>query len=94
MEHAGTALANHHQSIFAIAHLYNAARQTKTLTTSWPTLDKVIQTQITELFAGQLPQTPKGFQSRYALRLGISAQHFARNQRGSTTKKPPTLKVT
>ncbi|KAL8641471.1 MAG: hypothetical protein Q9226_008629 [Calogaya cf. arnoldii] len=34
MEHAGTALANHHQSIFAIAHLYNAARQTKTLTTS------------------------------------------------------------
>ncbi|KAI4254041.1 MAG: hypothetical protein L6R42_007346 [Xanthoria sp. 1 TBL-2021] len=94
MEHAGTALANHHQSIFAIAHLYNAARQTKTLNTPWPAIDEVMQLQITELFAGQLPQTPKDFQSRYALRLGISAQHFARNQRSSTTKKPPTLKAT
>ena len=77
MEHAGTALANHHQSVFAIAHLYNAARQTKTLTSSWPAMEQVMQLQITELFAGQLPQTPKDFQSRYALRLGISAQHFA-----------------
>ncbi|KAI4279291.1 MAG: hypothetical protein L6R38_005073 [Xanthoria sp. 2 TBL-2021] len=94
MEHAGTALANHHQSIFAIAHLYNAARQTKTLNTSWPAMEEVMQLQITELFAGQLPQTPKDFQSRYALRLGISAQHFARNQRSSTTKKTPTLKAT
>ncbi|CAL8575762.1 hypothetical protein XPA_001666 [Xanthoria parietina] len=93
MEHAGTALANHHQSIFAIAHLYNAARQTKTLTSSWPAMEQVMQLQITELFAGQLPQTPKDFQSRYALRLGISAQHFARNQRSSTSKKPPTLKA-
>lgn len=86
MELAGTILSNHHQSIFAIAHLYNAPRQAKTLNTSWPTMDTIIH--------GQLPLTQKDFQSHYAFRLRISAQHFAYNQRNTSLRKPSTLKAT
>ena len=89
MEHAGTTLANHHQTIFAIAHLYNAARQTNTLEVCWPEMDELISVHLVELFSGQLPQAPNEFYSRAAIRLGISAQHFARNKR---KVKPRTLK--
>lgn len=89
VEHAGTALANHYQAIFATAHLYNAARQTQTLEVPWPDMDELIQAQIVELFSGKLPQEPKRFYSRAALRLGLSAQHFARNKRRA---HPTTIK--
>ena len=81
VEHAGTALANHHQAIFLTAHLYNAARQTHTLEVSWPAMDELIQAQIAELFSGQLPREPEQMYRRCALRLGLSAQNFARNRR-------------
>ena len=91
MEQVGTTLANHHQSIFAMAHLYNAAWQSKTLSVSWPVIEQLMQVQMVEPFAVQLPQKPKGLRSCFALRLGFSAQHFARNQRMS---KFPSLKTT
>ncbi|KAL8825838.1 MAG: hypothetical protein Q9191_004167 [Dirinaria sp. TL-2023a] len=89
MEHAGTTLANHHQTIFAIAHLYNAARQTDSLEVCWPEMNELIQVHLAELFSGQLSQAPNEFYSRAAIGLGISAQHFARNKR---KVKPRTLK--
>ena len=81
MEHVGTILANHYQAIFAVAHLYNATRQREILKASWPEMEELIQIQMNELFARQLPQTSRDLYTCFALRLGISAQHFARNQR-------------
>ena len=52
-------------------------------------MDELIQAQIVELFSGQLPREPKEIYSRAALRLGMSAQHFARNQRRA---RPPNMK--
>lgn len=87
MEHAGTTLANHHQAIFAVSHLYNAMRQTKLLEATWPEMEELIERQILELFSGQLPETPKDFHHRFALRLGFSAQQFAKNKRTHNRKQ-------
>ena len=81
MEHAGTTLASHHHSIFATAHLYNAIRQCGRTDLSWPELDKIIENQISVLFAGELSTTPKTIHTRFALQMGFSAKNFARNQR-------------
>ncbi|KAA6408554.1 MAG: hypothetical protein FRX48_07636 [Lasallia pustulata] len=80
-EQAGISLANHHTSIFAVAHLYNALRQLDVLEERWMDMEKIIDLHIKFLFAGQLPTTPKDFHSRCCLQLGVSAQNFARNQR-------------
>lgn len=81
MEHAGTTLASHHHSIFAIAHLYNAIRQCGRTDLSWAELEKIMNNQMSVLFAGELPTTPKTFHTRFALQMGFSAKNFARNQR-------------
>ena len=80
-EQAGLSLANHHASIFIVAHLYNALRQLDVLEERWMDMEMIIDLHIKVLFAGHLPTTPRDFHSRYCLQLGISAQYFARNQR-------------
>ncbi|RYP49424.1 hypothetical protein DL768_004869 [Monosporascus sp. mg162] len=42
-QEAGLSLANHHLSIFAAAHIYNALRQHKMLARRWPIMDRIIE---------------------------------------------------
>lgn len=80
-EYVGLALANHHQSIYLVAHLYNAMLQTDILKIRWPLMDRIIELHIGTYFAGKLPETEKDITSRCTLQLGFSAQGFARNPR-------------
>ena len=41
-EEAGVALANHHLSIFAAAHLYNALRQQNLIDFAWPAMERIV----------------------------------------------------
>jgi len=84
VEEAGTYLETHHQSVYVLAHLYNAARQTGLLTTSWPELDLVIDLQMGSLFAGALPKSEKECFNRFKLQLGFSTQKIARDARTHT----------
>jgi hypothetical protein len=82
VEQAGTSLASHHQSIFAVAHLYNAALQTNVLNTRWPEMDYLISKHENLYFGTSRPTSERDFASRYAIQLGVSAKHFARNKKG------------
>jgi hypothetical protein len=91
MEHAGLALENHHQSIFVVAHLYNAMLQTGLLKIRWPEMDHIIQLHIGTFFAGELPKTERDFSSRFALQLGFSLQRLrcnCRDRKKLTSSKP------
>lgn len=83
MEMAGITFANHHLTIFAMAHLYNILQQTKVIQGKWPDLDRIIQLHIGQLFAGQLPTKPSECHTRLSIRMGTTASAFARNQRAS-----------
>ena len=89
MEIAGIKLANHHLTIFAVAHLYNALQQTKVVQGKWPELDQIIELHIGQLFAGKLPTKPSECHTRLSVRMGASASDFARNRR--TTTRPQGL---
>lgn len=89
MEIAGIRLANHHLTIFAVAHLYNALQQANVVRGKWPELDKIIQLHIGQLFAGKLPTKPSECHTRLSVRMGASASDFARNRR--TTTRPQGL---
>ena len=84
MEIAGIKLANHHLTIFAVAHLYNALQQTEVVQGKWPELDKIIELHIGQLFAGKLPTKPSECHTRLSVRMGASASDFARNRRTTT----------
>lgn len=84
MEIAGIKLANHHLTIFAIAHLYNALQQTQVVQGRWPELDKIIELHIGQLFAGKLPAKPSECHTRLSVRMGASAIDLARNRRTTT----------
>lgn len=77
-EEAGVALANHHLSIFATAHLYNALQQLGRGPVRWPAIEGVMQVHIGPVFAGKLPTTPDAIASRLAVRLGASSLQSAR----------------
>ena len=81
MEKAGIILANHHCSIFAISHLYNALQQTNLIKRTWPEMDKLIDLHLGVLFSGSLPKTCRDFHTRFCLRMGYSIKHYARNRR-------------
>lgn len=83
MEKAGIAFANHHLTIFAMAHLYNVLQQMKLIECKWPELDRIIQLHIGQLFTGQLPTRPSECHTRLSIRIGTTASAFARNQRAS-----------
>lgn len=96
MEEVGITLANHHLTIFAISHLYNALQRMGILETRWPEMDHLIKLQIKPLFAGQLPTTPKEFHSRFSLQLGYSTRNFAQGAsysliRAASKKKRPLM---
>ena len=89
MEEIGIALANHHVSVFLIAHLYNALRQTEVVHGKWPEMEKLIEQQMGVLFGGNFLKTPKEIHTRYAIHLGLSAKNFARNRRPTKATMQP-----
>ena len=86
-EKAGIAFANHHLTIYAMAHLYNILQQTRTAQGRWLELDRIIQLYIGQLFAGQLPTKPSECHTRLSIRMGTTAGAFAPNQR-ATNRNP------
>ncbi|KAK5692860.1 hypothetical protein LTR97_010336 [Elasticomyces elasticus] len=91
-EEAGIALANHHMTIFATAHLYNALKQLHVIDIEWPALDRIIALQVGPIFAGQrpgdVPKTPQAIQSHLELRVGLKS-----NQKLFDKKMPWRLQV-
>ncbi|KAF8855489.1 hypothetical protein BDZ45DRAFT_502211 [Acephala macrosclerotiorum] len=79
VETAGTCLANHHQAIFCVAHLYNAALQTGCSKTRWEELDHIIETHMGTIFAGALPIGEKECFMRFELQFGFSIKKNARD---------------
>lgn len=82
MEEAGIALANHHMSIFAMAHLYNAFQQLGATEIKWPGMDRIIDLHVNPLFANAIPKTPSECQRRIAYRTNATGidRNFERKQ--------------
>ncbi|KAK3705021.1 hypothetical protein LTR37_013538 [Vermiconidia calcicola] len=80
VEDAGVALANHHLSIFATAHLYNALRQHQVINFQWPVMDRIMELHVGPMFAGELPVTPQAMCTHLEVRIG-------RNHSTQTEKK-------
>ncbi|KAK3725514.1 hypothetical protein LTR37_000484 [Vermiconidia calcicola] len=80
VEDAGVALANHHLSIFATAHLYNALRQHQVIDFQWPVMDRTMELHVGPMFAGELPVTPQAMCTHLEVRIG-------RNHSRQTEKK-------
>lgn len=82
MEDAGIALANHHLSIFATAHLYNALHQMGITTIRWPDMDRIIDLHTGALFANDVPVTPSDLYRRMAYRTAYkgSSRSFDKKQ--------------
>lgn len=72
IEEAGVALTNHHFSIFAAAHVYNALRQLNVIQHRWPEMERIIEVHAKPLFAGSIPTTPDTFFRRIAFRTGLT----------------------
>ncbi|KAI1957054.1 hypothetical protein LOZ58_005976 [Ophidiomyces ophidiicola] len=84
---AGIELANEYQSIFAVAHIFNAWKHighAEALGIEWPEMEKLLEAQLGPLFAGEYPTTPETMYARYLFRSGCTSA-------GSTTfkKKKP-----
>ncbi|KAI1144327.1 hypothetical protein F5Y05DRAFT_418364 [Hypoxylon sp. FL0543] len=73
LEHqeAGLALANHHLSIFVVAHLYNALRQLKMVEQEWPLMEHIIKLHKRALFADVIPTTTDEIADRFSYRINI-----------------------
>ena len=85
LETSGIALANWHNSIFAIAHLYHASKHLGLLEGDWPELDSTIRIHQQTLFGGNLPSTPREMYSRLLIKMGATARNFARNPRARSS---------
>jgi hypothetical protein len=87
-ETAGIALANLHQFIFAVAHLYNALHKMNLTKVAWSDLDRIIELQRGPLFADDIHSTPEEMQARVWYRLGVerTGTRFIANRRTLTKK--------
>ncbi|KAI5356921.1 hypothetical protein Slin15195_G090200 [Septoria linicola] len=72
LEEAGISLANHHLSIFATAHLYNALQQLSLTEIKWPDFERIIDLHTEALFANDVPKTAADCYRRMAYRTGYS----------------------
>lgn len=99
MERVQLAFANQHLSIFLMAHLYNAARQTGALglNTCWPKMDEMINTHIHTIFSGELPKDEDRFIKLFFLKMGYSPKSWCKERairfpeklsRGKKVEKP------
>jgi hypothetical protein len=87
-ETAGIALANVHQAVFAVAHLYNALHKMNLTKVAWPDLDRIIELQRGPFFADDIPSTPEEMQARVWYRLGVERT----GTRFIADRKTPTKK--
>lgn len=79
---ASVIFANAWGSIMYCAHLYNALRQEKLISTTWQDMDLALLMHHTdEMFIGEFPKTVDDYFSRFALAMGYSASMFAQNRR-------------
>jgi hypothetical protein len=77
---AGLDLANHHLSIFAVAHLYNAVRQLKLLEQPWPIMDRIIELHKRAIFADVVPSTLEYIKARMKYRVGHGKDRRSKTQ--------------
>ena len=89
---AGFQVGNAFSSFALVAHLYNAAKQMHLLKGEWKPLDSAIKNNISKLFHGDLPTTPKHIFSRYCLCFNLPATAFARDYRGNRPASQTMLK--
>ena len=89
-EEAGVALANHHLSIFATAHLYNALIRLGICDIRWPEMQQIIDLHVGPIFAHDIPTNATDMVSRYAYRTGLTT----RNSKRFNTKMPWKFQVT
>ncbi|KAI0883881.1 uncharacterized protein GGS22DRAFT_195051 [Annulohypoxylon maeteangense] len=77
-------IADHHFSIFCMAHIYNAARRLGGLEMSWAEMDRVIELQTETLFANDIPTTSRSAATRFMYRTGLtSTDNMNRNLLGT-----------
>ena len=89
-EEAGVTLANHHLSIFATAHLYNALVQLGICDIHWPEMQQIIDLHAGPIFAHDIPTNAADMVSRYAYRTGLKT----RNSKRFNTKMPWKFQAT
>jgi hypothetical protein len=77
---AGLDLANHHLSIFAVAHVYNDVRQLKLLEQSCPIMDRIIELHRRAIFADVVPSTLEDIKARMKYRVGHSKDRGDKTQ--------------
>ncbi|CAJ2500574.1 Uu.00g034270.m01.CDS01 [Anthostomella pinea] len=77
-EEAGVALANHHLSIFATAHLYNALFRLGLCQTRWPEIKRIMEKHVDAIFANDVPTNIKDMVSRFAYRTGVTTTNARR----------------
>jgi hypothetical protein len=85
VEAIGTTQANRLGSVIAVAHLYNAVKQTGMLKdVRWSAMDEAIQIHVSQFIKGGPPSDAKGILKRFNLAcLGMSVDMFSRGYRGS-----------
>ena len=76
MELAGVFLANHHATVFAIAHLYSALKVAKHIKGDWPDLDRAIEVNMSVIFGPKFPEKPREMRGCFAVKLGLSPRSF------------------
>jgi hypothetical protein len=81
LQEIGISLANAYDSIVSAAHLYNAARQSKGLSVSWPDIEYLIS--VHSIFVGGPPSEPADFFKRFQIALGASLVNFAQHKRAA-----------
>jgi hypothetical protein len=91
-EKAGFQVANAFSSFASVAHIYNAAKQMHLLEGEWKSLNSAIKNNISKLFHGDLPTTPKHIFSRYFLSFNLPATASARDYRGNRPASQAMLK--
>lgn len=86
-EAAGVALANHHMSLFGVAHLYNAFQALKIIDIIWPDMERAISVHADAFFANEIPTTPQEMRTQMFFRLGIDRSMHPIPDRKNEEKK-------
>ena len=83
---------NSRSTTLAAVHLYNAARQTALMPTTWPEMERLIASWPSpKLFVGQPPTDISGCFRQYLLVSGVSSVSFAKTPRSRGKFGPYTM---
>ncbi|KAF8848910.1 hypothetical protein BDZ45DRAFT_697996 [Acephala macrosclerotiorum] len=89
LDHIGPDLANDFCSLMPMAHLYNCLQQQGLLPGRWDLMDRFIETNMSKLFSGSLPDTIMKCFKRLFICMGLPAESFAKG--GRRHKRPNFL---